>query len=114
PEPHRTGLRQAQAPVAQSRRAHLRRALRRNRPAPRSVQARRMRQLFPKRRICPNLNASRSSVRLPADRPGIPDAAPIKTAPALAGRAPARTNRVLVIDDDATVRDLMRRYLSRE
>ena len=28
-----------------------------------------------------------------------------------AGRAPARTNRVLVIDDDATVRDLMRRYL---
>jgi signal transduction histidine kinase/CheY-like chemotaxis protein len=54
------------------------------------------------------------SVRLPADRPGIPDAAPIKTAPALAGRAPARTNRVLVIDDDATVRDLMRRYLSRE
>jgi hypothetical protein len=54
------------------------------------------------------------SVRLPADRPGIPDAAPIKTAPALASRAPARTNRVLVIDDDATVRDLMRRYLSRE
>jgi adenylate cyclase len=28
--------------------------------------------------------------------------------------APARTNRVLVIDDDATVRDLMRRVLSRE
>jgi CheY-like chemotaxis protein len=27
---------------------------------------------------------------------------------------PARTNRVLVIDDDPTVRDLMRRYLSRE
>jgi CheY-like chemotaxis protein len=53
-------------------------------------------------------------VRLPADRPSIPDAAPIKTAPALAGRAPARTNRVLVIDDDATVRDLIRRYLSRE
>jgi CheY-like chemotaxis protein len=28
--------------------------------------------------------------------------------------APARTNRVLVIDDDQTVRDLMRRVLSRE
>ncbi len=53
-------------------------------------------------------------VRLPADRPGIPDAAAIKTAAAPAGHAHARTNRVLVIDDDATVRDLMRRYLSRE
>ena len=30
------------------------------------------------------------------------------------GSAAARTNRVLVIDDDSTVRDLMRRYLSRE
>jgi signal transduction histidine kinase/DNA-binding response OmpR family regulator len=31
-----------------------------------------------------------------------------------AAAVPGRTNRVLVIDDDATVRDLMRRYLSRE
>ena len=54
------------------------------------------------------------SVRLPADRPGIPDVAAIETAAEPAQRAPARTNRVLVIDDDVTVRDLMRRYLSRE
>ena len=54
------------------------------------------------------------SVRLPADQPGVRDAAAIETAPAPAERAPARTNRVLVIDDDATVRDLMRRFLSRE
>jgi adenylate cyclase len=53
------------------------------------------------------------SVRLPADRPGIPDTAAMATVPeAPSGRA--RTNRVLVIDDDATVRNLMRRFLSRE
>jgi adenylate cyclase len=54
------------------------------------------------------------SVRLPADQPDVLDAAAIETVPALAGHAPERTNRVLVIDDDATVRDLMRRFLSRE
>ena len=54
------------------------------------------------------------SVRLPADRPGLPDAAAIETAKVPALHMSARTNRVLVIDDDATVRDLMRRYLSRE
>ena len=53
------------------------------------------------------------NVRLPADRPG-PDAAAIQAEPPPAEYAPARTNRVLVIDDDATVRNLMRRYLSRE
>ena len=54
------------------------------------------------------------SVRLPAERAGVPEAAPIEMAPTPAGHATARTNSVLVIDDDATVRDLMRRYLSRE
>jgi signal transduction histidine kinase/CheY-like chemotaxis protein len=54
------------------------------------------------------------SVRLPAERPGVPDAAAIATAPVPSGQAPTRTDRILVIDDDATVRDLMRRYLSRE
>jgi adenylate cyclase len=54
------------------------------------------------------------SVRLPADRHGEPEAVAIETAAVPALHAPARTNRVLVIDDDATVRDLMRRYLSRE
>jgi len=55
------------------------------------------------------------SVRLPADRPGIPDTAAIATVPeARAGHVATRTNRVLVIDDDATVRNLMRRFLSRE
>jgi adenylate cyclase len=54
------------------------------------------------------------SVRLPTDRPGVPDTAAIVPATLPTGPAPARTNRVLVIDDDATVRDLMRRYLSRE
>ena len=53
------------------------------------------------------------SVRLPADRPGIPDTAAMATvSEAPAGHA--RSNRVLVIDDDATVRNLMRRFLSRE
>ena len=54
------------------------------------------------------------SVRLPAEQAGVPDAAPIEMAPTPAGYATERTNRVLVIDDDATVRSLMRRYLSRE
>lgn len=56
------------------------------------------------------------SVRLPADRPGMTDGEAVAMTQAVpAGRtAPTRTNRVLVIDDDATVRDLMRRYLSRE
>ena len=54
------------------------------------------------------------SVRLPAEQAGVPAAAPIETAPTSAGYATERTNRVLVIDDDATVRSLMRRYLSRE
>ena len=54
------------------------------------------------------------SVRLPAEQAGVPEAAPIEMAPTPAGYATARTNRVLVIDDDATVRNLMRRYLSRE
>jgi adenylate cyclase len=54
------------------------------------------------------------TVRLPVDHPGLLDAAAIKTEPPTAAYTPARTNRVLVIDDDATVRNLMRRYLSRE
>jgi adenylate cyclase len=53
------------------------------------------------------------SVRLPADRPGIPDTAAMATVPEVPS-GHARTNRVLVIDDDATVRNLMRRFLSRE
>jgi signal transduction histidine kinase/CheY-like chemotaxis protein len=56
------------------------------------------------------------TVQLPVrrhDADTVPDMAPaamglVKTA------ASGRTNRVLVIDDDPTVRDLMRRYLSRE
>jgi len=54
------------------------------------------------------------TVRLPADRPGLPASVAIKAEPPPAEYIPARTNRVLVIDDDATVRNLMRRYLSRE
>ena len=55
------------------------------------------------------------SMRLPADRPGVAHAVAVPTAVTPAEHIPpARTNRVLVIDDDATVRDLMRRYLSRE
>jgi adenylate cyclase len=54
-------------------------------------------------------------MRLPADRPSVAVAAAVPTAAASAKPiSHARTNRVLVIDDDATVRDLMRRYLSRE
>jgi adenylate cyclase len=54
------------------------------------------------------------SVRLPSDRDGVQEAVATETAAVPALHASARTNRVLVIDDDATVRDLMRRYLSRE
>ena len=50
-------------------------------------------------------------VSLPADRADVLDVAPAK---AVARQEPGRTSRVLVIDDDATVRDLMRRFLSRE
>ncbi len=58
------------------------------------------------------------AVRLPAS--GAPPAADDKSAAAPTARdhspssAPAPPNRVLVIDDDLTVRDLMRRVLSRE
>jgi signal transduction histidine kinase/DNA-binding response OmpR family regulator/HAMP domain-containing protein len=51
------------------------------------------------------------TVSLPADRADVLDIAP---AQAIARQEPGRTSRVLVIDDDATVRDLMRRFLSRE
>ena len=60
PEPHRAGLRQAQAPAAQSCRANRRGRLGRNRPAAPSLHTTGMRQLLRKRRICPNLNSSRS------------------------------------------------------
>jgi adenylate cyclase len=55
-------------------------------------------------------------VRLPAERPSVSDAGAVDdtSAPAPAMSASGLTNRVLVIDDDNTVRDLMRRYLSRE
>jgi adenylate cyclase len=53
------------------------------------------------------------TMRLPADRVSVAAVVPTAATPAEHIR-PARTNRVLVIDDDATVRDLMRRYLSRE
>ena len=55
------------------------------------------------------------TMRLPADRVSVAAAAVVPTAATVAEHIrPARANRVLVIDDDATVRDLMRRYLSRE
>ena len=58
------------------------------------------------------------SMRLPVDRVdrvGVADATGMPTAATTVEHVrPARTNRVLVIDDDPTVRDLMRRYLSRE
>ncbi|MGB8630300.1 MAG: response regulator, partial [Xanthobacteraceae bacterium] len=58
------------------------------------------------------------SMRLPVDRvdrTGVAGATAVPTAATKAEHVrPARTNRVLVIDDDPTVRDLMRRYLSRE
>jgi adenylate cyclase len=57
------------------------------------------------------------SMRLPIDlvgRAGAADAQLPAAATAVEVVRPARTNRVLVIDDDPTVRDLMRRYLSRE
>jgi adenylate cyclase len=58
------------------------------------------------------------SMRLPVDRvdrSGVAGAMAVPTAAMTVAQVrPARTNRVLVIDDDPTVRDLMRRYLSRE
>ncbi len=58
------------------------------------------------------------AVRLPAqtDAPALGEPAAPAAPPARerAPARPARTNRVLVIDDDQTVRDLMRRVLSRE
>jgi adenylate cyclase len=58
------------------------------------------------------------SMRLPVDRvdrAGVAGAMAVPTAAMTVEQVrPARTNRVLVIDDDPTVRDLMRRYLSRE
>jgi len=53
-------------------------------------------------------------VRLPAGQNGASEVATIEAARVPALNLSAQTNRVLVIDDDATVRDLMRRYLSRE
>ncbi len=56
------------------------------------------------------------SVRLPSQVDAPASAEPAAAAPARDRPAarPGRTNRVLVIDDDQTVRDLMRRVLSRE
>jgi adenylate cyclase len=54
------------------------------------------------------------SVRLPTDQVNIPDTAPSQEISEPTLHSPVRANRVLVIDDDATVRDLMRRFLSRE
>jgi adenylate cyclase len=59
------------------------------------------------------------AVRLPAvnivpSAANEPAVAPHPRERFVAAAAPARTNRVLVIDDDQTVRDLMRRVLSRE
>jgi adenylate cyclase len=55
------------------------------------------------------------NMRLPVDRASGGDARVVPTAATTVEHVrPARTNRVLVIDDDPTVRDLMRRYLSRE
>lgn len=54
------------------------------------------------------------TVRLPIDQAGMPDIAPVGAALSTMMHSPVRANRVLVIDDDATVRDLMRRFLSRE
>ena len=58
------------------------------------------------------------SMRLPVDRvdrASVADATAMPTAATTVEHVrTARTNRVLVIDDDPTVRDLMRRYLSRE
>jgi adenylate cyclase len=57
------------------------------------------------------------TVQLPAAGDKPVEVAPIVVAasrPPRAQAAPQRSNRVLVIDDDPTVRDLMRRFLSRE
>jgi len=55
------------------------------------------------------------TVTLPARRAvAAPTRIDTRTRAAPVAAAMRRTNRVLVIDDDATVRDMMRRYLSRE
>jgi adenylate cyclase len=55
------------------------------------------------------------TVHMPVDPAGLRHGVAVPTAvPPAEQIQPARTNRILVIDDDATVRDLMRRYLSRE
>jgi adenylate cyclase len=53
------------------------------------------------------------TMHLPANQVTVVAVVPTAATPAEHIRS-ARTNRVLVIDDDATVRDLMRRYLTRE
>ena len=59
------------APPAQSRRAHHRDRLRRNRRTPRSLHSRRMLELLPKRWLRTNLNSSRSS-RFRVNLPTLP------------------------------------------
>ena len=56
------------------------------------------------------------TVTLPAQRHAVSAPTPVdgRARVAPVAKAPPRTDRVLVIDDDATVRDMMRRYLSRE
>ena len=54
PQSHRAGLRQAQSPAAQSRRANRRSHLAAHRPTPRPLHPSRMRQLPHQRRICFN------------------------------------------------------------
>jgi hypothetical protein len=63
--------RQAQALVAQGRRALGRNHLRHNRRNPPSIYAHRMRQPFPKLRLCPILKASCSSLRPARARPAV-------------------------------------------
>src|SRR6202158_1203061 len=60
PEPDRASLRQDQALLAQGRRALRRDHLHCDWRNPRSIYAKRMRQLFSKLRLCANLKASRS------------------------------------------------------
>ena len=66
-----TGFRQAQALVAQGRRALGRNHLRHDRRNPQSIYAHRMRQLFPKLTLCPILKASCSSLRPARARPAV-------------------------------------------
>ena len=63
PQSNRAGLRQAQAPAAQSSSANRRSRLGRDRSGAQSLHTKGMRQLLPKRRIRINLNSSRSSCR---------------------------------------------------